>query len=208
MQPINQQHKLCFTQVMRKCWAHCPEVRPSFRVLKEQLINVSQGLINDWLNLLRCLRLSSSPTGRTILPPKSPSLGRSPSIVPSLSSSYNSSTLPLRGKDKIREPASLPNSIDFLHLSSTMPVVTGKLKRDEASTPSPSKTGGHNASQPSSSGSSNVCEICSSYGHPWIEICNAIRATRGKWFVLINTWGHSHVIHHSSHLIVIIIFHR
>lgn len=34
-------------QVMRKCWAHCPEVRPSFRVLKEQLISVSQGLVND-----------------------------------------------------------------------------------------------------------------------------------------------------------------
>lgn len=34
-------------QVMRKCWAHSPEVRPSFRVLKEQLISVSQGLVND-----------------------------------------------------------------------------------------------------------------------------------------------------------------
>ncbi|XP_057339629.1 tyrosine-protein kinase Btk29A isoform X2 [Microplitis mediator] len=34
-------------EVMRKCWAHCPEVRPSFRVLKEQLINVNQGLVND-----------------------------------------------------------------------------------------------------------------------------------------------------------------
>lgn len=32
---------------MRKCWAQSPEVRPSFRVLKEQLISVSQGLVND-----------------------------------------------------------------------------------------------------------------------------------------------------------------
>ncbi|KOC60955.1 Tyrosine-protein kinase Btk29A [Habropoda laboriosa] len=42
--------KACFKEVyevMRKCWAHCPEERPSFRVLKEQLISVSQGLLND-----------------------------------------------------------------------------------------------------------------------------------------------------------------
>lgn len=39
--------KNCGLQVMRKCWAHCPEVRPSFRVLKDQLISVSQGLVND-----------------------------------------------------------------------------------------------------------------------------------------------------------------
>ncbi|XP_015592435.1 tyrosine-protein kinase Btk29A isoform X2 [Cephus cinctus] len=42
--------KACFKEVyevMRKCWAHGPEDRPSFRILKEQLINVSQGLLND-----------------------------------------------------------------------------------------------------------------------------------------------------------------
>ncbi|XP_014215918.1 tyrosine-protein kinase Btk29A isoform X3 [Copidosoma floridanum] len=47
---ILERPKACFKEVyevMRKCWAHCPEVRPSFRVLKEQLINVSQGLLND-----------------------------------------------------------------------------------------------------------------------------------------------------------------
>ena len=158
---------------MKKCWAHGPEVRPSFRVLKEQLINVSQGLLNDWLNLLRCLRLSS-PTGRSLLAPKSPSLDRSPSIIPSLSSSYNSATLP--ASHKIRGPASLPSSVDFLHLSSS----SCKLKREGSSSPS---TPGHLASQPSSS-STNVCEICSSYGHPWIDICNAIRATKGKWLNL------------------------
>lgn len=36
---------------MRKCWAHNPEDRPSFRVLKEQLVNVSKGLLADWLAL-------------------------------------------------------------------------------------------------------------------------------------------------------------
>ncbi|XP_048270039.1 tyrosine-protein kinase Btk29A isoform X1 [Bombus terrestris] len=47
---ILEKPKACFKEVyevMRKCWAHCPEVRPSFRVLKEQLISVSQGLLND-----------------------------------------------------------------------------------------------------------------------------------------------------------------
>ncbi|XP_011299224.1 tyrosine-protein kinase Btk29A isoform X1 [Fopius arisanus] len=47
---ILEKPKACYKEVyevMRKCWAHCPEVRPSFRILKEQLINVSQGLIND-----------------------------------------------------------------------------------------------------------------------------------------------------------------
>ena len=156
---------------MRKCWAHCPEVRPSFRVLKDQLISVSQGLLNDWLNLLRCMRLSS-PSSRSIQAAKSPSLERSPSILPSSnsSSSYNSATLP--SSRKTRAPASLPPSVDFLHLSSS----TCKLKKEGSSSPS---TPGHQPSQPSSS-SSNVCDICSSYGHPWIEICKAIRATKGK----------------------------
>ncbi|KAK0183094.1 hypothetical protein PV327_001166 [Microctonus hyperodae] len=47
---ILEKPKACFKEVyevMRKCWAHCPEVRPSFRVLKEQLFVVNQGLIND-----------------------------------------------------------------------------------------------------------------------------------------------------------------
>ncbi|XP_065342828.1 tyrosine-protein kinase Btk isoform X3 [Cloeon dipterum] len=42
--------KACFKEVydvMRKCWSHSPEDRPSFRVLKEQLVNVSKGLLAD-----------------------------------------------------------------------------------------------------------------------------------------------------------------
>lgn len=27
---------------MRKCWSHCPEDRPSFRLLKDQLAIISQ----------------------------------------------------------------------------------------------------------------------------------------------------------------------
>jgi hypothetical protein len=34
-------------QIMRKCWSHLPENRPSFRVLKEQLISVAQRLLVD-----------------------------------------------------------------------------------------------------------------------------------------------------------------
>lgn len=162
-------------QVMRNCWSHCPDSRPSFRVLKEQLINVSQGLLNDWLNLLRCMRLSS-PSNQSILAPKSPSLGRSPSILPSSNStSYNSATLP--ASHKIRGPASLPSSAgsgSLVPLSSSSP----KLKRGGSSSPS---TPGHLPSQSASSSSPDVCDKCSSYGHPWIEICKAIRATRGKW---------------------------
>lgn len=164
-------------QVMRKCWAHSPEVRPSFRVLKEQLISVSQGLINDWLNLLRCMRLSS-PSYRSIrsTTKSSPSSERSPSTsLPSSNLPYNSATLPSR---KTRAPASPPPStIDFpRRFSST----TCKSKREGSSSPS---TPGHQASQqkPSSSSTNNVCDVCSSYGHPWIEICKAIRATKGKW---------------------------
>lgn len=36
-----------FEQIMRKCWSPLPENRPSFRALKEQLINVSQGILVD-----------------------------------------------------------------------------------------------------------------------------------------------------------------
>lgn len=32
---------------MRKCWSPSPDNRPSFRALKEQLINVSQGMLVD-----------------------------------------------------------------------------------------------------------------------------------------------------------------
>jgi len=31
-----------FSKVMRKCWSHCPEDRPSFRLLKDQLAVTSQ----------------------------------------------------------------------------------------------------------------------------------------------------------------------
>ncbi|XP_021924476.1 tyrosine-protein kinase Btk29A isoform X1 [Zootermopsis nevadensis] len=47
---VLERPKACFKEVyevMRKCWSHCPEDRPSFRMLKEQLISVSQGLLAD-----------------------------------------------------------------------------------------------------------------------------------------------------------------
>ncbi|XP_019877153.1 tyrosine-protein kinase Btk29A isoform X2 [Aethina tumida] len=47
---ILEKPKLCYNQVydvMRKCWSHLPENRPSFRVLKEQLIGISQGILVD-----------------------------------------------------------------------------------------------------------------------------------------------------------------
>ncbi|XP_046432250.1 tyrosine-protein kinase Btk29A isoform X2 [Neodiprion fabricii] len=47
---VLEKPKACFKEVydvMRSCWSQCPETRPSFRVLKEQLINVSQRLLND-----------------------------------------------------------------------------------------------------------------------------------------------------------------
>lgn len=49
-------------QVMRKCWAHLPENRPSFKVLKETLVNVSQGILVDWLAKLVCECVSHSPS--------------------------------------------------------------------------------------------------------------------------------------------------
>lgn len=247
---------------MRKCWAHCPEVRPSFRVLKEQLINVSQGLLNDWLSLLRCLRFSS-PTERpmqVIEAPRSPFLERflSSSAPSSNASSYNSSTLPMPKKHRHRT--------DLLQLSSTLKhhksknnhrknsdgvVVLGSngtsanrhrhhrqpsvrhhksrarreqenddlfddandededhhhrllqrhhhsfhhhysTKHKRISSVSPVLRHSDeedddddedlkfpllsvNDAQP------GVCDVCSSYGHPWIEICKAIRATRGN----------------------------
>lgn len=47
---ILERPKACFKevyQVMRKCWCHNPEDRPSFRSLKEQLVSVSQGVLVD-----------------------------------------------------------------------------------------------------------------------------------------------------------------
>lgn len=125
---------------MRKCWAHCPEVRPSFRNLKEQLVNVNQGLLNDWLSLLRCLRFSSpssAGSGRNTLTtttasllqssiPRSPFLERS--LIPNTpalssnnsttSSSYNSATLP--ASHRHRSNVSLPSATELLQLSSTL----------------------------------------------------------------------------------------
>lgn len=40
---INNKFVLFF-QVMKKCWSHSPEDRPSFRILKDQLAAVAQGL--------------------------------------------------------------------------------------------------------------------------------------------------------------------
>uniref|UniRef100_A0A1B6EBG3 Tyrosine-protein kinase n=1 Tax=Clastoptera arizonana TaxID=38151 RepID=A0A1B6EBG3_9HEMI len=47
---ILERPKACFKEVyevMRQCWCHCPEDRPSFRSLKDQLVTVSQGLLAD-----------------------------------------------------------------------------------------------------------------------------------------------------------------
>ncbi|KAJ8866274.1 hypothetical protein PR048_032117 [Dryococelus australis] len=47
---VLERPKACFKEVyevMRKCWSHSPEERPSFRALKEQLTSVSQGLLAD-----------------------------------------------------------------------------------------------------------------------------------------------------------------
>ncbi|CAH1115615.1 unnamed protein product [Psylliodes chrysocephalus] len=47
---ILEKPKACYKEVydvMRKCWAHLPENRPSFKVLKETLVNVSQGILVD-----------------------------------------------------------------------------------------------------------------------------------------------------------------
>ncbi|XP_066999606.1 tyrosine-protein kinase Btk isoform X2 [Anabrus simplex] len=47
---VLERPKACFKEVyevMRKCWCHLPEDRPSFRVLKEQLLNVFQGRLAD-----------------------------------------------------------------------------------------------------------------------------------------------------------------
>lgn len=47
---ILERPRTCYKEVyeiMRKCWSTSPEERPSFRALKDQLINVSQGLLAD-----------------------------------------------------------------------------------------------------------------------------------------------------------------
>lgn len=49
--------KACFKEVydvMKKCWSPLPENRPSFRSLKDTLVNVSQGILVDWLARLVC----------------------------------------------------------------------------------------------------------------------------------------------------------
>ncbi|XP_017783222.1 PREDICTED: tyrosine-protein kinase Btk29A isoform X2 [Nicrophorus vespilloides] len=47
---ILEKPKGCYKEVfdiMRKCWSPSPEQRPSFRNLKDQLVNVSQGILVD-----------------------------------------------------------------------------------------------------------------------------------------------------------------
>lgn len=228
---------------MRKCWAHSPEVRPSFRNLKEQLVNVNQGLLNDWLSLLRCLRFSSpssAGSGRNTLTtttasihqssiPRSPFFERS--LIPStlalssnnstISSSYNSATLP--ASHRHRSNVSLPSATELLQLSSTLcrssfkrgssrdssrdydrdklieSLLSGSKKRDSSlSSASSSRLlddddaddddehdeedfGEHHEKSHHISMSQDNCDICSSYGSPWIEICKAIRASKGKY---------------------------
>jgi len=120
----------------------------------------------------------SSPSCRSIrsTAKSSPSSERSPSAASPSSNNlpYNSATLPSR---KTRAPASPPPlTIDFPHHFSS---ATCKSKGKGFLSPS---IPGHQTSQqqPSSSSISNVCDVCSSYGHPWIEICKAIRATKDK----------------------------
>lgn len=47
---ILERPKICLKEVydvMRKCWCHLPDDRPSFRVLKDLLASIAQGLTND-----------------------------------------------------------------------------------------------------------------------------------------------------------------
>ncbi|XP_045478600.1 tyrosine-protein kinase Btk29A isoform X2 [Harmonia axyridis] len=47
---ILEKPKACYKEVydiMRMCWSHLPENRPSFRVLKEQMLMISQNIIVD-----------------------------------------------------------------------------------------------------------------------------------------------------------------
>ncbi|CAG9823039.1 unnamed protein product [Phaedon cochleariae] len=47
---ILEKPKACYKEVydvMRKCWAHLPENRPSFKVLKETLVGISQRIVVD-----------------------------------------------------------------------------------------------------------------------------------------------------------------
>ncbi|XP_023017664.1 tyrosine-protein kinase Btk isoform X1 [Leptinotarsa decemlineata] len=47
---ILERPQSCYKEVydvMRKCWSHLPENRPSFKILKETLIGVSQGILVD-----------------------------------------------------------------------------------------------------------------------------------------------------------------
>lgn len=169
---------------MRICWAHNPEVRPSFRVLKDQLISVSQGLLNDWLSLLHCLRLSS-PSGRSSIGiPRSPlQCEELPLTNASRSSStFSSSTLPasLRVRNNKKY---LPSVEELRNLTLTL---RNSQQQEAASSSdrvslSSSSTIGCHSNQATSSNSPKVCDICSSYGRTWIEICKIIRAAKGNW---------------------------
>lgn len=184
---------------MRICWAHNPEVRPSFRVLKDQLINVSQGLLNDWLSLLHCLRLSSSPSGRSIGIQRSPLLQIDELLLPTSalasrsSSTFSSATLPasLRVRNNKKY---LPSVEELRNLTLTLKnsqkeeaaaaaavtALTTTSSSDRVSLSSSSTVGCQSSSQATSSNSPKVCDICSSYGRTWIEICKIIRAAKGN----------------------------
>lgn len=177
---------------MRICWAHSPEVRPSFRLLKDQLINVSQGLLNDWLSLLHCLRLSS-PTGRSIgiSRSRSPLLSDIPSSASRSSGSFSSATLPasLRVRSNSKY---LPSVEELRNLSISLKDYSQEASSSDRVSLSSSSTVGCPGNQPSSSSSNSpkVCDICSSYGRTWIEICKIIRAAKGNWIELL--WVNSY----------------
>ena len=162
---------------MRNCWAHSPEVRPSFRVLKDQLISVSQGLLNDWLSLLHCLRLSS-PSGRSIGISRSPLLSEFPSTASRASGTFSSATLPasLRVRSNKRY---LPSVEELQKLSLSLKDSQEASSSDRVSVSSSSTVGFH-GNQPSSSNSPKVCDICNSYGRTWIEICKIIRSAKSN----------------------------
>lgn len=64
---FNQAAKLIFPtkQMMRKCWCHTPEERPSFRVLKDLLTSIAQGLANDWLGVKKNELLVALPAAQS-----------------------------------------------------------------------------------------------------------------------------------------------
>lgn len=68
-------------QVMRECWRHAPEDRPSFRMLKEELAGVAQSVLADWLRLLLSL-LRPAPPAPAQSPSSTASLRPSPAAHP------------------------------------------------------------------------------------------------------------------------------